>query len=338
MSLPPIATFVRERKPDWDALDALVGRARGTLDLPALERLDRLYRRASSDLATAQASFPGSDVERHLSDLVARAASSIYSARRGGWRELRAFYARGLPALVQRERTYVAVSAALLLLGAVLGAGVVGMEPRGAELLVPSAVRASLDAGVLWTDSLLTVAPESTSSAIATNNLSVSLSLFAGGLLLGLGPVALLAFNGAHLGAILTYAAQKEMLAPLLAFIAAHGPVELSVIVLAGASGLVLGHALMDPGEWTRSEALRRRGGEAVKLLLGVSPALAAIAVVEGYVSPGTLVPASVRAVLGLALATGLWAYLLGRSGAESDSTARARAWRFRSRSSSTAS
>jgi len=107
--------------------------------------------------------------------------------------------------------------------------------------------------------------------------------------------------------------------------------------VLAGAAGLVLGHAVLEPGEWSRAEALRRRGRDAVLLALGAAPALAAIAVLEGYVSPGTWLPAGLKAALGLALAAAGWSYLL-RSGAPSAGSARARDARALSRSDNTAS
>ncbi len=97
----------------------------------------------------------------------------------------------------------------------------------------------------------------------------------------------------------------------LFDFIAAHGPVELSVIVLAGGAGLVLGRAIVDPGELPRAQALSRSGREAVRIVLGCAPFLALIGVVEGFVSPGALFPTWAKLSLGLALGGGFWGYLL---------------------------
>ena len=74
-----------------------------------------------------------------------------------------------------------------------------------------------------------------------------------------------------------------------------------------------------------------------MQLALGASPALAAVAVLEGYVSPGTWIPSWMKALIGLTLAVAGWGYLL-RSGAESTRSARARAACDFSRSASTAS
>ncbi|MFL5318693.1 MAG: stage II sporulation protein M [Myxococcaceae bacterium] len=316
----PLTAFVQRRKPDWDALETLLkARANGQLTLADVEKLDRLYRRATADLARAQSFYAGTDAERFLNQLVASGYASIYRPRPDRWAQLRKFYRYELPRTFRRERRYVAFSVSVFLLGILLGALVVAVEPRGAELLVPEHLRAKLHAHEIWTDDILQATPPGVvASQISTNNLTVLITTFVSGLALGLGPFLELAFNGVFLGATATVAAQNEMLGKLIDFIAAHGPVELSVIVLSGAGGFILGHALIEPGEHSRGRALQLRGREALKLVLGVSPALALIAFVEGYISPGDMFPTVVKAILGLALGAGLWTYLIA-SGRDAD-------------------
>ena len=309
---PPLQAFVARRRPDWEALAALLERQRrGGLRLADVRALDRLSRAAAADLARAQAHYPGTDAHRYLNQLCARAYAGVYGAPRARLPSLRAFFLRDFPAAVRAEARYVALSAALLVAGLVLGALAVWLEPGGAALLVPPGARAAVDAGRLWTDDLLTVMPPGVAaSAIATNNLSVTVTLFATGVLLGAGPVLLLLFNGVQVGALLAYAGAHGLGGRLLDFVAAHGPVELSVVVVAGAAGLVLGHALLEPGELPRRQALRLRGRQGARLVLGCAPPLALIALVEGFVSPGSLFPTWVKAALGLTLGALFWAYL----------------------------
>jgi uncharacterized membrane protein SpoIIM required for sporulation len=86
--------------------------------------------------------------------------------------------------------------------------------------------------------------------------------------------------------------------------------VELSSLALAGQAGLLLASALWAPGDLSRGDALRARGREGVQIVLGSAPLLFGVGWIEGFISPGGFFPAPLRAALGLALATLLYAYL----------------------------
>ncbi len=309
----PLPAFVARRRPDWESLQALLERQRaGTLKLAELRTLDTLYRRAAADLAHAQTFYPGTDAHRFLNQLCGQAYAAIYQPPRERLASTLAFFRHDFPRTLRAHGAFVAASAGLFLLGILLGAVVVLLEPRGAELLVPEHLRGYIARGEMWTDGILTVSPpNAVASGIATNNLTVTIVTFASGILLGLGTVFVLINNGVHLGSVAALCVHEGMGAKLFDFIAAHGPVELSIIVIAGGAGLMVGQALIDPGELPRGQALALRGREAVKLVLGCAPFLALIAVVEGFVSPGDFFPSWVKATLGLALGGFFWLYLL---------------------------
>lgn len=315
----PLPAFVGRRRPDWESLQGLLARQReGTLRLDELRRLDTLYRRAAADLAHAQTFYPGTDAHRFLNQLCGQGYSAIYQPPRERWVAVRNFFRREFPSTLRAERRFVAVSASLFILGLLLGALVVLLEPRGAELLVPQGVRDHVAEKRMWTDDILSVAPpNAVSSGIATNNLTVIIFTFASGILLGLGTVFTLINNGVQIGAITALCFREGMGLKMLDFISAHGPVELSIIVIAGGAGLIVGQALIDPGELPRGQALALRGRAAVKLVLGCAPFLACIALVEGFISPGSLFPTALKAALGLTLGSLFWLYL-ARAGRDS--------------------
>lgn len=309
----PLPAFVARRRPDWDELQRLVGELRGRrLTLAQLSSLDRLYRRAAADLAHARAFYPATDVHRFLNQLCGAAYVEIYRPPRDRWRAVLPFFQSEFPRTVRREARFVAVSAALFAFGLAIGALVVLIEPSGAELFVPAGVRRAVAERRMWTDNLLSIMPPSVAaSAILTNNLSVIIATFALGLTAGLGTAGILLMNGIHLGAVTALCIREGMGMPLLAFVGAHGWVELSTIVIAGGAGLILGHALIEPGELPRPAFLKRRGIQAIKLVIGCAPFLALIGVVEGFVSPGDLFPAPLKIALGAVLGASFWAYLL---------------------------
>lgn len=307
-----ITSFVARRRPDWDALAALISRKReGTLELADLQRLDRLHRNATADLAHAQALYPGSDAHRFLNQLCADAYGTIYQPPKERWQAIRRFFADEFPRTFRANLRYVGASAFLFVLGVLVGALVVLLEPHGAELLVPENLREYIAQKKMWTEDIFSVTPPGVASSwIATNNLTVTISAFALGLTWGLGTIFVLMNSGVHLGSVAALCIREGMGSGLLGFISAHGFVELSIIVIAGGAGLMLAHALIDPGELPRSQALRNRGRDAVKLVVGTAPFLFVCGFVEGYVSPSSL-PLGVKLAIGAVLGATLWGYLL---------------------------
>src|SRR5205085_7602391 len=160
-----------------------------------------------------------------------------------------------------------------------------------------------------WED--LNEANQIGSSQIFTNNIRVTFYAFALGAIFGLGTLYVIAFNGAMFGAILalTYRAGfgNDL---LLGFVISHGVIELSCIFIAGGAGLLIGTALSMPGNLTRADALKSRGIEAVRLIVGCIPLLVVAGLIEGFISPAPINSAIKFAVAGV---TGvvLYSYLL---------------------------
>jgi uncharacterized membrane protein SpoIIM required for sporulation len=63
---------------------------------------------------------------------------------------------------------------------------------------------------------------------------------------------------------------------------------ELFAIWVAGAAGLLLGLAMVAPGDLARADAVRLRGRLAVRLLTAVVLFLVIAGIIEGFVSAGT--------------------------------------------------
>ena len=102
------------------------------------------------------------------------------------------------------------------------------------------------------------------------NNIGVAFQCFAGGLFTGLGTLFFLAYNGVFSGAVAGYLAQRGLSPTFFSFIATHSAFELTAIVLSGAAGLRIGHALIAPGRMRRREALVRATEETATLLYGI--------------------------------------------------------------------
>ena len=126
----------------------------------------------------------------------------------------------------------------------------------------------------------------------------VSIVAFILGVFFGMGTFYIIAMNGFMLGAIFAFTHQHGMAGELLKFVVAHGMVELSVICIAGAAGMMLGESLIRPTHATRRESFRHAAGKTSKVLLLCALLLIVCGFIEGYVSPDPDYPLVNRLVI----------------------------------------
>jgi uncharacterized membrane protein SpoIIM required for sporulation len=140
------------------------------------------------------------------------------------------------------------------------------------------------------------------------NNISVSFQCFAGGLFVGVGSIFFLAVIGAFGGAIAGYLAERGLSTTFFSFVATHSAFELTAIVLSGAAGLRIGHALLAPGRLTRLQALILASREVVVILYGVTAMLVVAAAVEAFWSSASWLAPTLK----YGVASLCWAAVLG--------------------------
>lgn len=139
------------------------------------------------------------------------------------------------------------------------------------------------------------------------HNTSIAFQCFALGFFLGLGTIYVLLSNGIQLGTVAGYVIAQGHGERFLGFVVSHSSFELTAIVVAGAAGLVLGHAIVAPGPLPRGECLKKRGRVAVELALGAAAMLFVAAMIEGFWSAQPFAPA-----VKYAAATLLWLLVIG--------------------------
>ncbi|MGH2498978.1 MAG: stage II sporulation protein M [Candidatus Limnocylindria bacterium] len=307
-----IDRFVEDRRARWSRLAALVSDARGRVDrLPAdsLLELGHLYRAATSDLAIARRDYPHDAVAERLNDLVAAAHALVYSEAPSSGRRLRRYFAREIPATVRADLRYTLAAAALLFVPWLVTWAATLIEPQLAAAAMSKEAREYLAGRTPGSEIPSEVRPVA-GPLIIVNNVRVAVSAFAGGATAGVLTIIVLVFNGAVLGTTFGLMQLDGAAGHLGTFILAHGPLELSAIVLSGGAGLRVGWAMLRPGDLSRGDALRLAGIGAIRVVMLVVVVLGAAGVVEAFVSPTSL-PAAVKAAVGLVTGGALWAYLL---------------------------
>jgi uncharacterized membrane protein SpoIIM required for sporulation len=308
--------FVTTRSDRWTQLEALVSEAKGRAERlgPAGVRdLGALYRSATADLAVARRTFPSDPVVPRLEALVGRARHLVYDSpsERGS---LRTFVTTGYWRRVAERRGILAVAIALMVLPGILCTVWALRDPGAAAGLVPSAFRGVTEPRPGGSLGLTPGDSAAFSAQIFTNNIRVAFFAFAGGISVGFLTAAVVIYNGVLLGAILGLAVGSGNGHRFVELVVAHGVLELSCIAVAGAAGLRMAWALVDPGRRTRGTALREEARAAVEMALGTAACLVVAGIVEGFVTPagfGLLA----NAVIGVTLGAVYWTLVVVRGG-----------------------
>jgi uncharacterized membrane protein SpoIIM required for sporulation len=279
----------------WLAFQGLAERAsaRGLDAFSADELPDfaRRYREVAADLARARTYRANPNTILELERLVAAGHNALYRDERKTWTLVFNFFARECPRAVIEARRYVFVAFLAFALPAIGGYVMLRQRPALAEQVLPVSLLERAEEGtrlraqgVGYAETVASQRPL-VAASIITNNVQVAFACFASGILLGVGSLLALAFNGAMIGAASGHYANKALLGFLWTFVAGHGVLELFAIWVAGAAGLLLGRAIIAPGERARRDALVVNGRLAMAMI-GTTVVLLLIAgSVEGLIS-----------------------------------------------------
>ena len=307
--------FIDERKDNWQRLEDLLTLLQGT-SLKGLSKMEirefgELYRRAATDLAIARAETRDPKLVNYLNSLVIRAHGKIYRAEGEGVNLVRAFFLNDLPRTFRANWKFMAIAGATFVLFALFGFIATWRDIDFTHFVYLSDEVEAIQANDQWWLSLNT-ANQIGSTRIMTNNIFVTFRAAVMGVLLGIGSFYTLAFEGARIGS--AFGACYKLNPPfgnsLATFVIGHGVIELSTICFAGGAGMIFGYSIINPGDLTRLQALKKKGLEAVKIVIGCAVFLVFAGLIEGFISPSSLPPIA-KIATGLVSGLVLYSYLL---------------------------
>ena len=308
--------FESRHQADWDAFATqLAALEKGKADAQTCSRFAADYRQLCQHLALAQARGYSSHLIEQLQQLAMRGHQQFYRHRSHLGAQLVRFLFGGFPRLVRAEWRSVCAAGLLFFGSLALMGGLTYLYPELIYSLVdaeqvgemekmydPDARRigrfSERDSGDDWV----------MFGFYIMNNIGIAFQTFASGLLLGLGSLFFLLFNGLISGAVAGHLTRIGYSETFWSFVVGHGAFELTAIALAGAAGLKLGWALLAPGRLPRGEALRLAAGIAVQLVAGVILFLLLAAFIEAFWSSTTFASPDIKYAVG----AGLWTLVLG--------------------------
>lgn len=307
--------FIDERKDNWQRLEDLLTLLQGT-SLKGLTKMEvrefgELYRRAASDLAIARAETRDPKLVNYLNSLVIRAHGKIYRAEGEGLNIIARFFLRDLPQTFRANWKYMALSGGTFIFFVIFGFFATLRDIDFTHFVYLSGVTEQIQNNQHWWLSL-NEGNQIGASMIMTNNIFVGLRAFAMGVVLGVPAFYDIAVFGAHVGSI--FGACIKLNPPFAAdlgtFIIGHGVLELSVVVFCAGAGMMIGYSVVNPGDLTRVQALKKKAIEAVKIMVGCAVFLVFAGIIEGFISPSSL-PAAAKIATGVGSGVVLYSYLL---------------------------
>lgn len=295
--------FEQSHQQEWNELQRLLAqihksvRVRPSDGQPiAGERIAALYRRACEQLALARArAYPAYLTDR-LEQLTADGHQVIYQHAELGWGRLKRMVAYDFPRAVRAHAAYVWIALGVFAVPTLVLGYAVYVRPELILTVVDPATAARFQE--MYSESAAAIGRTRDAQNdwgmfgyYIANNIGVSFQCFASGLFAGIGSLFYLAFNGAYGGAIAGYLTYKGLGPTFYSFVVTHAAFELTAIVLSGAAGLRLGHALLAPGRHTRLQSLVRAARESTVIIYGVMAMLLVAAALEAFWSSAKWMP-----------------------------------------------
>lgn len=265
--------FLDKRQPDWVQLEKLTQKANSNVKLSSEEirRITDLYRAAVSDYAYATANFPNERITLYLARLVSETHGVIYQIPRLTWFKIKQFFLYSGPQLFRIYRVYFWVSAIIFVVFAglgfwacevkqsyentILGSYYVKITENNIKNKKPFAVYADKYKFIPFAE-------------IMFNNITVLLRGVILGLTACLGTLYFLTYNAIMVGCFFHLFYRHDIILDFWLTVMIHGTIELTMLVFGCAVGFMLGWKLLFPGNYTRRDAMRKYGLDAIKMAI----------------------------------------------------------------------
>jgi len=291
-----VVDLLERRRPNWQELERLCDQTNpgaGQSVPPAqVSRLGALYRAACADLALAYAYQLPQNTVQYLHRLVGRAHNQLYRSRKfefAKWTQMLLF---DVPKVIFHDRCVQVMFClfwGLFILSAYLAYSKSAWPDFAEQVLTQKGIdgleemyKDPIDGSQRGGDMNMFMM-----GLYTYNNTGIGLQCFAWGLLVVPG-LLITMFNAIHLGAAFGHMARPDIPAGnnFFEFVTAHGPFELTAIVLSAGAGLRLGLSWMMTKGLTRTSALRKAGREVMPVVGAAMVMFFMAALIEGFLSP----------------------------------------------------
>lgn len=278
------AAFVKQNKEKWIAFEKAI-----TVNSKiSPDDLANYYIQLTNDLAYAQTYYPDSKTLLYLNSIASQAHQKIYINRKESKNRIVSFWKYEFPLFFKQYHSTLFY--AFLLFALATAIGVIS------TLFDDSFVRLILGDGYV-NETLNNIdkgdptAIYKSGSEIGTflgitiNNIRVAIIAYAFGAIVSVGTGYVLFQNGIMLGAFFTFFYNRDLLFVASKSIWLHGTIEISVIVIAGCAGFVMGNSILFPKTYSRMVSFVKGAKDGLKIMISTLPFFILAGLIEGFIT-----------------------------------------------------
>jgi len=284
------AAFAKQNKDKWMKFESVL---KNNLQISP-DELSNLYTEVTDHLSYAQTFYPKSNTLRYLNELAALAHQKIYKTKRESFNRLIRFYTHEFPHFFGKYQKQLFIAFITFVLFAIVGAYSASVDSDYVRLILGDGyVNMTLEN--IKKGNPMAVYKEMNETemflGITINNIKVSLYAFSFGVFLSIGTLFILMKNAVMLGAFQYFFYQQDLFWESFRTIWIHGTIEISVIIIAGCGGMVIGNSILFPKTYTRIQSFIKGAKDGVKILISTIPFFILAGFLEGFVTRHTEMP-----------------------------------------------
>jgi uncharacterized membrane protein SpoIIM required for sporulation len=288
------AAFVRQNKEKWMAFEKALD-ANSNI---SADRLADLYIQLTNDLSFAQTYYQESKTLMYLNSLASQAHQKIYVNKKESGNRVISFFKTEFPLFFADHLRTLGYAFAIFMVAVAVGTiSTLNDDSFSRLILGDSYVNMTLEnirqgnpTGVYQEDGALGMF-----LWITLNNIRVGMFCFALGLLTSFGTGYILFSNGVMVGTFFSLFAVEDVAVEAWSVIMLHGTIELSVIVVCGAAGMIMGNAILFPGTYSRRVSFIKGAKNGLKVMLSTVPLFIMAGFIEGFVTRYAFMPAIIK-------------------------------------------
>ena len=283
------SSFVQNNREQWEEIEkGLLGKT----DNP--EDLRQQFIKVTDDLAYARTFYKNRSIRVYLNSLAQGVQEKLHKMRPRPLERVKSFWLERVPLAMYQSRKLLYLSFTIFFI--CVGFGILSSyesEEFPRAFFGDDYVNKTLE-NIESGDPLgvyKSQEPLEMFVAITTNNLRVAFLAFGLGILFSIGSIFILSQNSIMLGTFMYFFYSRGFAYEFNSVVWLHGTFEILAMVVECAAGMVLGHSLIFPGTYTRSQSLFIAGKKGITIMMACVPIIIIAGFIESYITRYTDMP-----------------------------------------------